>query len=168
MNDKPLLPSPRDESPPENPYQSPQAANASTASFSLASLFLATTLFAVCLGLTIAVPGLGALSFVIATPALARTWWIRNRRKRSGAAMSTGDKMSVFFASTGIVTLLTASSAAAFCCVCYPLGLVGFGTSYGGGNQFGMVLFFAAWPLGFLVGGTVLFFMIRWFWKWGA
>jgi hypothetical protein len=152
----------------ENPYQSPAPADGTPATFSLVSLLLVITLFAVCLGLTLVAPGLGLLAFMVATPAFARTWWVRNRRKAAHARMDVGDKIVVFFASTGIVSLIGGGAVAAFCAVCFPIGYVGFALSYGNNHPAGPVLFFGAWISGFVVAGTVMCFLASWMWKWGA
>ena len=73
---------------PVNPYASPLPTQDNLAwQFSLSSLFLITTLIAVCLGVTLLMPGLGVLLWIFAVPALVRTVIDIRKHKRRGAAL---------------------------------------------------------------------------------
>jgi hypothetical protein len=104
---------------PFSPGWTPRASHASGhLQFSLESLFLVTTLIAVCLGALVAVPPLGVLAILVAGPALVRTLVEGHYARQAGRAMNTGDKLMAFIASTGVTLAALIAAGGAFFTVC--------------------------------------------------
>lgn len=99
--------------------KSESSRRANPAQFSLESLMLAITLISVCLGMLVAVPGLGVLVCIIAVPAFVRTLIVGRLSKDVAVPLSLSEKVLAFFASSGIVLgiLLAGMSAFAVACV---------------------------------------------------
>jgi hypothetical protein len=91
-------------------------------SFTLASIFLATTLIAVCLGVIVAAPGLGIVLAIFCLPAFVRTGLVVQRRAALGKTVSTAEKIGWFMgsaATTVVVAVVVAVAAVGtFCAVC--------------------------------------------------
>lgn len=104
---------------PAGQAQSPFAAEATSATFSLSSLFLVMTLVAVGAGVFAAAPGLGVLFLIVATPALVRTMVITSRQKSHGVATTPAEKFVAFLGSTGVVLLIFLSIGAALFTACW-------------------------------------------------
>jgi hypothetical protein len=103
----------------ENPYASPQPVQNLDWQFSVASLFLLTTLVAVCLGVWLISPGLGALLTFFAVPALVRTAIDSAQHKRAGAPLRGATKLASFAVS--LAAVLAATFAA---CIAAAIALV--------------------------------------------
>jgi hypothetical protein len=137
-----------------NPYAAPApVADQTAAQFSLASLFLITTLVAVCLGVFLLVPGLGILLALVTAPALARTMFASYRQKQAGVASTTGQKIGTFALSFLLVFAIGWAGMIAFFCVCLGTGLAGM--ALGGGDE---------WAIGAAVtaGGLVALALSIW------
>lgn len=91
-------------------------------SFSLTSLFLLTTLIAVCLGLFVAAPGLAIALAIASVPAFVRTSLVVRRRVALGDEVSTTHKVALFAGSvlaTFVIVAVTAGAAVgALCLMC--------------------------------------------------
>jgi hypothetical protein len=103
-----------------SPFASPPSAAQAPArpvQFSLDTLFLAITLVAVCLGTTLAAPGLGFLLIVVAVPAVIRTIVARVRVGTADHRPTTGEKIVGFLASFGITAAVMTAGFATFAVV---------------------------------------------------
>ncbi len=142
----------------ENPWAAPSLPvhpNAST--FTLGSLMLVIALIAVCLGVTVEVPGLGILLIVLAAPALVRTLLNVSHSKAEGVTLTLPQKAALFLGSLGIVALIALGALIAFVITCVPAGFVGIETD---GNV-GIVLAIGA---GLIAAGAAGFFLARRLW----
>jgi|SRR5581483_4057748 len=102
-----------------NPYASPRPTDDNLAvQFSLASLFLITTLAAVCVGVFLFSPGLGILLGVFAIPALVRTFIDVTQYKRAGAPLGLAGKLASFALSLLVVAAVAIAGCVAFFTVC--------------------------------------------------
>jgi hypothetical protein len=140
--------------------------------FSLSTLMLIVTLFAVTLGIAGLDPLLGndglglGLAIVFAmliTPAMVRTSLASVRRRREGRAMPFAEKLLVLLSSVGIMVATVAAACAAFCATCF--GAL-FGSMAAGAPGY-EPLFWGLWlgiPLGVVLGLLVTFLMLRWLW----
>lgn len=142
--------------PPPNPYASPAPppdANLGR-TFSLASMFLWTTLVAVLAGLARFAPGLAIGVAVLSIPAGIRTVGIIRRRKtRIGKQLSAMEKIEAFFASLGVMTLVGLASSIAFFATCFPVGLFTFDMRNDSSVFFAIALgIVAAIVVAFLIG----------------
>jgi hypothetical protein len=77
------------------------------------------TLIAVCLGTFHFSPGLGIAMVVVAAPALIRASLVGVKEKRAGHALSIGEKLVAFLASTAIVILVGIAGVIAFEIACW-------------------------------------------------
>jgi hypothetical protein len=104
------------------------------AQFSLESLMLVITLISVCLGMLVAVPGLGVLVCIVAVPALIRTLIAGRQQKAATGPLGLQEKVLAFLASTGIVmgVLLAGVSAFAVACVGTCFAALGVSAASGG------------------------------------
>ena len=97
------------------------------ATFSLTTLFLLTTLAAVCFGLFAIMPGLGILMAIGAVPAFLRTTLVTLRRRQLGRDVSPARKIVLFAGSlaTTIVMAVVVIVAAigSFCAICLTAGV---------------------------------------------
>lgn len=103
-----------------NPFASPAASArqpGSPVQFSLDTLFLVTTLIAVCIGTALAAPGLGFLLIVVVVPAVIRTMVARARNQTAVHHPTTGEKLVTFLVSFGISAAVLAAGVAAFAVV---------------------------------------------------
>jgi hypothetical protein len=85
--------------------------------FSLETLFLVTTLIAVCLGTTLAAPGLGLLLVVVALPALIRTIIAGRQARAAEVPWTAAQKIAGFVASLVITAGIATAGFAAFAAV---------------------------------------------------
>jgi len=142
-----------------NPYASPRpTAENLGVQFSLASLFLITTLAAVGLGLFLLSPGLGILLGVFAIPALVRTFIDVTQYKRGGVRVGIVGKLASFALSLMVVGAVAIAGGVAFFTVC----LIGAGAAEAGGSGsewMGPVV--AAASLAGLGAAGVLFWVTR-------
>jgi hypothetical protein len=108
---------------------------ASASQFSLESLMLVITLIAVCLGMLVAVPGLGVLVCIVAVPALVRALIAGRQHKAVSGSLNLQEKVLAFLASTGIVLgiLLAGLSAFAVACVGTCFAALGIAEASGSG-----------------------------------
>lgn len=130
-----------------NPYVAPRPTGEHLAAqFSLETLFLVTTLVAVCLGVFLLAPGLGVLMALVTVPALARSFMMGYRRKQAGLRLTTGEKISAFVLSFFLMIAVGWAGCAAFFGVCLGTGLLGIAVS---GDE---SVFFVAIGLGAIAG----------------
>ena len=117
-----------------NPYVSPpaQALAVSPAQFSLSTLLLVMTLVAVCLGVTMAAPGLGVLLIVLALPALVRTVVSGLKQKQAGAPYTPSEKIAAYCVSLMVMLMVGVAGGIAFEIACWGSGLLVIGI---GGDQ---------------------------------
>jgi ribosomal protein L40E len=150
-----------------NPYASPPlpaGANLNR-TFSLSTMFLWTTLVAVMVGAGTIHPALAFYLALLTVPAALRTVGIAVRRKRRrGERMSAVEKIGAFFSSMGLVLVIEVAAYIAFCAVCFPIGLAGFGAAEHGDAAGSMVMGFAV-IAGSAAGITVAYFLIRAYWR---
>lgn len=71
--------------------------------FSLETLLLVTTLIAVCLGVTVAVPPLGLIASFLAAGGFIRTLFVAKRFQQQGLPFGIGEKVTAFIISFGVV-----------------------------------------------------------------
>ncbi len=102
---------------------------ASPLQFSLESLMLVITLVAVCLGMIVAMPGVGVLVAIVAAPALVRTLIAGFQQRAAGTQMTLSEKALTFLASTGITMAVLAAGGTAFASACFASCLVALGVS---------------------------------------
>jgi hypothetical protein len=100
--------------------------------FSLESLMLVVTLVAVCLGMVMALPGLGILISIVAAPALVRTLIAGYQEKAAGGHMTLTEKVMAFVASTGVTLAVLVTGFAAFGAACFGSCLVALGVQESG------------------------------------
>jgi hypothetical protein len=118
-----------------NPYAGPQpVADHAAAQFSLETLFLITTLVAVCLGAFLLAPGLGILLALVGAPALIRTMLAGHRRRQAGTPLTTSQKIGAFALSFVLVFAAGWAGLIAFFCVCLGTGLAGLALAGNGGD----------------------------------
>lgn len=116
--------------------------------FSLESMLLVITLVAVCLGMIVAMPGIGVLAAIVAGPALIRTLMVGYQERRAGHKQSIGEKVLAFLASTGVAIAVLLAGASAFGAACFASCLVVLGlesTRPGGGGAGGQWMEYAIW-----------------------
>jgi hypothetical protein len=80
---------------------------------------LVITLVAVCLGVTMAAPGLGVLLMVLAAPALVRTMVVGFKQKQVGARLTTAEKVASFCVSLAVMVMIGVAAVAAFEIACW-------------------------------------------------
>ena len=102
--------------------------------FSIETLLLVTTLVAVCLGASLAVPGLGIPVSIIAVPALIRTLVASHQQRSVGHKLSLVEKVLTFLASTGVMIAVVAAGGAAFFATCTVALLAAAGIEQAGGQ----------------------------------
>jgi hypothetical protein len=107
---------------------------ASASQFSLESLMLVITLISVCLGMMVAVPGLGVLVCIVAVPALVRTLIVGRQRKEAATPLNLGEKVLTFFASTGIMLGILLAGMSAFAVACVGTCFAAFGIANASGS----------------------------------
>jgi len=154
-------------SPFEAQYAPPKWVN--PAQFSLETLMLVITLIAVCLGMIMALPGLGIVVAIVAAPALVRTLMAGYQERKSGTPMTLGEKLLTFAASTGVTlaVLVTGGTAFAAACVgsCFvAIGLENAGQPAGGWRQYGDLFIYVLIGMSALIGlGTAgwMFWILR-------
>jgi hypothetical protein len=108
---------------------------ASASQFSLESLMLLITLIAVCLGMIVAMPGLGVLVIIVAVPALVRTLIVGRHRKIAAAPLNLGEKVAAFLASTGIVMGILLAGLSAFAVACVGTCFAALGIAQASGSR---------------------------------
>ena len=118
-------------SPFESQYASPKWVN--PAQFSLETLMLVITLIAVCLGMIMALPGLGIVVAIVAAPALVRTLMAGYQERKAGAPLTLGEKLLTFAASTGVTLAVLVTGGTAFAAACVGSCFVALGVSQGSG-----------------------------------
>lgn len=122
------------ESPPVVPDWE-QRRRANPAQFSLESLMLVVTLVAVCLGMMMALPGLGILISIVAAPALVRTLIAGYQEKVAGGHLTLAEKVMAFVASTGVTLAVLVTGFAAFGAACFGSCLVVVGMEGSGATR---------------------------------
>ena len=127
----------------------------STQTFSLASMFLFTTLTAFVLGMILWERGLGVALLIVSLPALLRTAQIVNRRKAKGIVMSFGGKVVVFCQSLALVSIIAGTAGGTFVAVGYLFVT---------GSADGVSLFFGG-VFAIVVSGSIGAFLIAFFWR---
>ncbi len=94
--------------------------------FSIASILLATALFAVFFGVLMMAPGLAILLAILCVPALVRTGLAFQQRSEAGKPVPTGRKFLWFLSSltvtTIVVVVVVVASFGTFCAVCLGSG----------------------------------------------
>lgn len=85
----------------------PQAAARPSLQFSLGTMLLVTTLVAICLAITLAVPLLGIPLAVIAIGGLVRTAIVGSARIRAGGRFELADKIDEFVVSSAVFVTAT-------------------------------------------------------------
>lgn len=128
----------------------------STRTFSLASMFLFTTLTAFVLGMILWERGLGVALLIVSLPALLRTVQIVNRRKGKGIVVSFGGKFVAFCQSLALVSLIAGFSGGAFVAIGYPIV-----TSSSADGE----LLVLGGVFAIAVGGSIGAFLIASFWR---
>lgn len=112
-------------------------------SFSLSTMLLITTLFAICCGLIASYPGLGVIVAILLAPVIVRTARVVRRREAAGATVSTAEKLALgatSFAAAAVIAAVV--GCAAFCCLCATCAtLFGLGS---GNSEVVMIAFVAA------------------------
>ncbi|HWB13422.1 MAG TPA: hypothetical protein VG826_29630 [Pirellulales bacterium] len=104
-------------------------------------------------------PGLAVLLLVLASPVLARTWAVVERRREAGLPISAAERVQAIVMSGAMLLLASLAGAIACAVVCVPLGLAVFmrpQPSYDG-----MIVAFAASVLAALVAGV---YVMRRYW----
>jgi len=101
-----------------NPYASPAPTENIDWQFSIESLFLVTTLIAVCLGLILWSPGLGILFSLLVAPALIRTVVDAAQHKRGGSRLNVVGKIGSFLLSICVIVAVGIASCVAGATVC--------------------------------------------------
>jgi hypothetical protein len=102
------------------------------AQFSLETLMLVITLVAVCLGMIMALPGLGIVVAIVAAPALVRTLVAGYQERKAGTPMTLGEKLLTFAASTGVAVAVLVTGGTAFAAACVGSCFVALGVSQSG------------------------------------
>lgn len=88
-------------------------------SFSLATMFLFTTLIAVCLGLFVTLPGVGIFASIVLVPVFIRTARVVRYRESLGEVVSPAEKTTLFLGSFMVSSILViVVGVAAFCSFC--------------------------------------------------
>lgn len=114
----------------ESPCSAPEAnalpsSQSESISFSLATLFLLITLASVCMGLLVALPGLGVLACIIMVPVFFRTVRVVRHREAMGKDVSPSKKIALFatsFAVSSVLVIVVCVSAfCSFCGVCLTM-----------------------------------------------
>jgi hypothetical protein len=140
------------------------------AQFSLETLMLVITLIAVCLGMVMALPGLGVLVAIVAAPALVRTLIAGYQDRKAGTPMTLGEKLLTFLASTGVTVAVLVTGGTAFAAACAGSLFVACGLEAAApgrsvlGGRTGELLLYALLGVSALVGlGTAgwLFWVLR-------
>ncbi|HEX6963828.1 MAG TPA: hypothetical protein VF175_18315 [Lacipirellula sp.] len=97
------------------------------ASFSIATLLLATTVVAICAALVAEAPGIGITMCILLAPVLVRTAMVVRRREAAGKRVSAGEKIGLILTSFVVINVIVAvvgfAAIGTFCAVC--LGTVG-------------------------------------------
>jgi hypothetical protein len=122
--------------------------------FGLSSLFLFVTLIAICLGVLVAVPGLGIVLAVISVPAFVRASASAARERAAGHEAEPADKIRFFLTSLGLVIVIAIAGFAAFfaaCLVACPIVL--------SADSDALILFFMA------VAGVIAVTLMGWLFK---
>ena len=114
---------------------------------------LIITLVAVCLGATLAAPGLGIGLIVLATPALIRSMVIGWQRKSVGQQLSTGEKTVAFAISLAVMFAIAVSGFIAFQIACWGSCAAAAAVAGEGGEAVGF---------GIIFGGVVAISLIGW------
>ena len=147
-------------------YVPPKRVN--PAQFSLETLMLVITLIAVCLGMIMALPGLGIVVAIVAAPALVRTLIAGYQDRQAGTPMTLGEKLLTFAASTGVTLAVLVTGGTAFAAACAGMCFVALGLENAGGGlmggSFGEKLVFVLLGASALIGlGTAgwLFWILR-------
>jgi hypothetical protein len=110
---------------------------ANPAQFSLETLMLIITLIAVCLGMIMALPGVGILVSIVAAPALVRTLVAGYQDRVAGTPMTLSEKLMTFAASTGVALAVLAAGGTAFAAACFGSCMVAMGLLEGPGKLAG-------------------------------
>jgi len=150
---------------PFRPGHAPRA-RANPAQFSLETLMLVITLIAVCLGMIMALPGLGILVAIVAAPALVRTLVAGYQDRVAGSPMTLGEKLLTFAASTGVTLAVLVTGGTAFGAACFGSCLVVVGIQGGvlGGGPGTEALAYVLLGISALVGLATagwLFWLLR-------
>lgn len=116
---------------------SPARPRANPAQFSLETLMLVITLIAVCLGMIMALPGVGILVAIVAAPALVRTLVAGYQDRAAGTPMTLSEKLLTFAASTGVALAVLAAGSTAFAAACFGSCMVAMGFLEGPGRLTG-------------------------------
>lgn len=87
--------------------------------FSLATLLLMMTLASVCLGLIVALPGLGIFACILMGPVFFRTVKVVRHREALGQDVAPGEKVAMFMGSFAVATVISVIACiCAFCSFC--------------------------------------------------
>ena len=87
--------------------------------FSLATMFLIMTLASVCMGLIVAVPGLGILACILMGPVFIRTIKVVRHREAAGQSVAPGEKVAMFVGSFAVASVIAVIACiGAFCSFC--------------------------------------------------
>jgi len=139
------------------------------AQFSLETLMLVITLIAVCLGMIMALPGVGILVAIVAAPALVRTLVAGYQDRKAGTPMTLGEKLLTFAASTGVTLAVLVTGGTAFAAACFGSCFVAMslentqlGQSFGGrsGETLALVLLGFSAVVGLVTAGW-LYWILR-------
>ncbi|MDX1944853.1 MAG: hypothetical protein SFU86_05550 [Pirellulaceae bacterium] len=129
-------------------WQRRRMAQAMPFQFSIETLLLVTTLVAVCLGASVAVPGLGIPVSILALPALVRTLVASHQQRAVGHKLTLGEKALTFLVSTGLMVAVFAAGGAAFFATCTVLLMGAVAVSQASPNAFSGG---SEWPLYVLI-----------------
>jgi hypothetical protein len=126
--------------------------------FGLSTMFVATTIVAVLMSITVMLPPLGIVLFVLSLPAAIRSYVLVLQYRRSGYVITATQQALLFFSCLSVAWLIFLVSA------------VPFGVAFIGGA---IVLYPLLGMLGGFVGGAigglaVLYMLMRRWFKWPA
>ncbi|MGI9430098.1 MAG: hypothetical protein ACR2NM_15670 [Bythopirellula sp.] len=87
--------------------------------FSLATMLLIMTLASVCMGLIVALPGLGIVACILMGPVFIRTIKVVRHRESLGQEVPPGEKVAMFLGSFAVASVIAVIACiCAFCSFC--------------------------------------------------
>ena len=144
----------------------------SIAGFSLSSMLMVVTLVAICLGLSVANPGLGIAAAVISLPPLLRTVLVARKQRQQGVHLSPAKKTRLFASSWLVTTLMSMTVSLIISgvgVVALLLSVVVICSAIPGGSSSQSIKeagLQSVWIVTAVFGLTVVFFTLRSFWFW--
>jgi hypothetical protein len=150
-----------------NPYSPPvpPAPVGESSEGALAMVLLVVGLVIVMVGLIVIAPGFGILLAIGVTPALVRTAVVVSRRRRSGEAISTGEKSVLFLSSLAAVVTAGVAALAAFgiTCAASCFGIIALEATGSSSAQTGF--FFVSLFVSSVIGITGGVYTLNRFWR---